>query len=187
MTAGVITRVDQRSRLRSFQVAFEAGGRRYRLRIAKADAFRFTRAIEPLLPRHPVRRSATPIPSSISWIPGITTVAALPGMDRIVSGVALFSSPDTDFATRGHLERVESTVDGLQAEVEKLREQVEFLEALLQERAGTDRAGTEAGRVPGAGTSRGPGADRGNRAVTSAGTGAGTTDRGGADTAAAGG
>jgi hypothetical protein len=130
--AGQITRITQSSRLRSYQIAIESPARRYRLRIPKADAFRFAAALAPLIPSPQLQR---PIPElqSLSWIPGINSVAALPGVARIVSTVSLLSPPD--YADREHLERLEATVERLQTEVERLQQQVAFLEDLLQTRA----------------------------------------------------
>jgi hypothetical protein len=129
---GQITRVHRSNRLRSYQITVETPERKYRLRIPKADAFRFAGALAPLIRDSPVRRLGPEL-EPLSWIPGITTVAALPGFAGIVSRVAMLSPPD--YVTRDHVERLETTVERLQNDVERLQQQVTFLENLLQRRA----------------------------------------------------
>lgn len=131
IAAGQITRLRQSSRFRSYRISIDTPKRRYRVRIHREDAFRFTAALAPLVPETAVQR----IPAELdawAWLPGITTVANLPGFSGIVSKVGMLSPPD--YATRTQLERLETTVDRLQTEVEQLQEQVVFLEDLLHRR-----------------------------------------------------
>jgi hypothetical protein len=128
----VITRLEQGARFGSYRIVINTTSRKYRIRIAKADAFRFSRALAPLMPSRP---SAT-LPAgleTIAWIPGMTAVASLPGVGRIVTGFSALATPDD--ATRRDVERLEATVDRLQVDVERLQEQVTFLEELLEKRA----------------------------------------------------
>lgn len=132
---GQITRVRQSRRLSSYQFAIETPGRQYRIRIPKADAARFAAALEPLMPKLP-ERTLHPDLEPVSWIPGISTVAALPVFGGIVSKVAMLSPPD--YAARDHVQRLEASVERLQTDLERLQEQVTFLERLLVEQ--TNRA-----------------------------------------------
>ncbi|HEX8272790.1 MAG TPA: PH domain-containing protein [Longimicrobiaceae bacterium] len=132
IAAGQITRVQEASRLRAHQITITTTQQRYRLRIAKADAFRFSGALAPLLPVQAVQ----PLPPHLepfAWIPGMTTVASLPGVAGVVSRVSMLAPPD--YATRAHVERLESTVEQLQRDLEALRQQVSFLEDLLQKQS----------------------------------------------------
>lgn len=132
VAAGQITRVHQSSRLRGYQISIETARQKLRIRISKADAFRFAGAIAPLIPAPAARRMDTDL-EPLSWLPGITTVAALPGFSGVVSRMAMLSPPD--YASREQLLRLEDTVDVLRSEVERLQQQVGFLEELLQKRA----------------------------------------------------
>lgn len=127
-----ITRLLHGSRLRGYQITIETADRRYRIRIPKREAFRFTGALAPLIPEAP-RRQLSPEVEAWSWIPGMTTVATLPGFAGIVSKVSQLSPPPPP--QPGQLERLEATVDRLQADVERLHQQVEFLQDLLEKRS----------------------------------------------------
>ncbi|MQA89982.1 MAG: hypothetical protein GEU90_07090 [Gemmatimonas sp.] len=129
---GEIIRLHQQGRLRSHQVTIDAVDRRYRLRIPKPDAFRFVGALTSVLPKPPKSR-LSPDLEPLSWIPGLNTVAGLPGVAGIVSKVSRLSPPDRPPADR--VQRLEQAVIRLQEDVERLQEQVEFLEGLLRERA----------------------------------------------------
>ena len=129
---GQITRVDQSSGLRSYQISIETPQRRYRIRIPKAEAFRFTGVLAPLLPA-PAQPRLHPDLEPLAWLPGITTVAAMPGVGGLVSRISALSPPD--YASRDQVERLEFTVERLQDEVDRLRQQVGFLESLLQRQA----------------------------------------------------
>lgn len=130
--SGQITGVRQSSRLRAYQVTIATPQGTYRIRIPKADAFRFTGALATLMQSPQVQR-AGPEVELLPWLPGFNTVAALPGVAGLVSKVSLLASPE--YATRAHVEHVEATVERLQNDVGRLQQQVAFLEELLQKRA----------------------------------------------------
>lgn len=129
-----ISRIHHGSRLRGYRITVESGGRRYRILIAKEDAFRFTGALAPLVPERPARQ-LDPEVEAWAWIPGMTAVAALPGVSGIVSRVSRLSPPTSGFVRPEQVDRLEATVDRLQADVERLQQQVEFLEELLEKRS----------------------------------------------------
>ena len=130
--SGQIIGVQQSSRLRAFQITIDTPQGRYRIRIAKAEAFRFVGALASLMPNAAVQRLDADLDAA-PLLPGVGTIAALPGVAGIFSRVALLAPPG--YATREHVDRLESTVERLQNDVERLRQQVGFLEDLLQERA----------------------------------------------------
>lgn len=150
--SALITGVDHTTKLRSYQITIETTSRRYRLRIPKDQAYRFTRALAPLLPAR--------APQPFAWIPGMTTVASLPGVGRLVSGFNSLATADDP--RRGDVERLQATVERMQGtverlevDVERLQEQVAFLENLLRSRGeAADRQAaarnlpTEASREP---------------------------------------
>jgi hypothetical protein len=128
-----ISRIVQGGRLSAYQITIETPQRRYRIRIPKRDAFRFAGALAPLVPDHPPRALSREV-EAFSWIPGMTTVAALPGVAGIVSRVSLLSPPAPGAPTE-QIQRMEAAIDRLHGDVERLQQQVEFLEDLLQKRA----------------------------------------------------
>lgn len=137
---GQVTRIALGSRLRGYQIALQTAQRTYRIRIAKEDAARFVAALAPLMPQHLARQVSPEIGAPVypgieqfGWIPGIDTVTRIPGVAGVVSRIAMLSPPD--YASRAQVERLEDTVAGLQAEVERLQQQVRFIEDLLQKRA----------------------------------------------------
>jgi hypothetical protein len=127
-----ILRLSQGTGLRSHQITIETPDRRYRIRIPKADAYRFAGAIATLVPT-PRQQRLHPDLEPLAWVPGITTVAALPGVAGLLSKVSSLSPPD--HASREQVERLEAVVDRLQEDVERLQQQVSFLENLLQKQA----------------------------------------------------
>lgn len=129
---GQITGIHHTSRIRAHQILIETGVRRYRLRIAKPDAFRFSGALAGLLPR-PTPLQASHPGVAPTPIPGMGMVAALPGVGGLVSRFTKQTPPE--YATRAHVDRLESTVERLLDDVERLQQQVAFLENLLQTRA----------------------------------------------------
>lgn len=129
IAAGQITRIQENSRLRAYDIGLETLQQRYRIRIPKEDAFRFSRALAPLVPNMPVQQ-LHPALQEWAWVPGIATVAALPGVGGIVAKASLLSPPD--HASRAQVERLEAAVEQLQGHVERLQQQVTFLEDLLQ-------------------------------------------------------
>src|SRR5690606_12708223 len=128
-----ISRVSHGPRLRGYQIVVDTGGRRYRIRIDKDDAFRFTAALTPLVPE--VRgRQLSPDVEAWSWIPGMSTVASLPGFSGIVSRVTQLSPPAPAVSV-DRMDQLEGAVERLQADVERLQQQLEFLEDLLEKRS----------------------------------------------------
>lgn len=127
-----IRRVQESGRIRAHQLTITTQHRRYRIRIAKADAFRFSGALSPLVPDTAV----DPLPAHLepwAWIPGMTTVASLPGVSGVVSRVTMLAPPE--YATRAHVAKLEATVEQLQGDLARLQQQVAFLEDLLQKQA----------------------------------------------------
>jgi hypothetical protein len=129
---GQIARVQQSSGIRSYKITIVTPERVYRLRIPKGDALRFAGAIAPRVPR-PTLPQLGPELQALSWIPGITTIAALPPFDGIVSKVAMLSPPG--YAMKEDVERLEATIERLNADLERLQLQVTFLEELLRTRS----------------------------------------------------
>ena len=128
---GQITRAHQGASVGSYQITISTQERRYRLRIPKDAAIRFTGAIAPFIPR-PAGQGLPDELEALSWIPGITTVAAFPPFAGVLSKVAMLSPPT--HVMKDQVERLEATVDRLQNDVERLQKQVAFLEDLLQNR-----------------------------------------------------
>jgi hypothetical protein len=128
----MITRVYHSSGLRSYQISVVTTVQRYRIRVAKADAFRFVQALSLLIPRETVHR-LSPGLEALSWVPGITTVASLPGVERMLTKATVLTAPE--YAMRSDIQRLEQTVERLQNDIERLQEQVSFLENLLQKRS----------------------------------------------------
>lgn len=128
----MITRVYHSSRVRGYQIAIVTTVQQYRIRVPKEEAFRFVQALSVLIPRETVHR-LSPGLEALSWVPGISTVAALPGVERMLSKATVLTAPEP--AIRSDLQRLEQIVEKLQNDVEQLQEQVAFLENLLQQRA----------------------------------------------------
>jgi hypothetical protein len=126
-----ITGISHRSRLGAYEIMVEAPRRRYRIRIAKADAFRFMGAITPLISSSGERERTGSVPPAL--LPRLGVLSALPGMARLAAQVSGIAAPEP--ATRKDLARLEGTVERLEKEVEQLQQQVEFLEKLLQKRS----------------------------------------------------
>jgi hypothetical protein len=128
----MVTRVYHAGRLRTYQITIVTTVEKYRIRIPKVDAFRFVQALASVIPSESVHQ-LSPSLEALSWVPGIATVAALPGVERMLSRTNVLSAPQ--HAMKRDFERLEETVESLQNEVDKLVEQVAFLESLLQKRA----------------------------------------------------
>lgn len=124
-----ITGLDHTNKLASYQITLETTQRRYRIRIPKADAFAFLRALGPLMQTPDGQPALAGAPAE-SRIPGAGVLAALPGL----SGLAP-KAPHGDFVPRSLFERLEITVERHEKEIERLQEQVAFMEDLLQVRA----------------------------------------------------
>ena len=101
-----------------------------------ADAFRFVQALANVIPSESVHR-LSPSLEALSWVPGISTVAALPGVERMLTKATVMAAPQQP-ASRTDFNRLEETVEQLQKDVERLTDQVAFLEDSLQKRADTD-------------------------------------------------
>jgi hypothetical protein len=129
---GQIVGMQHTSRIRNAQITLETPQRKYRIRMEKADVFRFLGALAPLVTPLEGQTQNAGQPAA-SWLPGIAA-AALPRLPRLVSRVATTPAPDA--VTRAELARVESSIERLENEVDRLQQQVEFLEKLLQQRSG---------------------------------------------------
>jgi hypothetical protein len=138
-TPGVVTGLRQGGGIFAAQIVLRTERRRYRVRIAKDDAVRFAAALNQLFP-HQAAPPIHPDLEAVAWIPGVARVAALPGVSGLVSKVSMLTSPP--LASPEHVARLEARVVSLQAEVERLRNQVglmqehiDFMEDLLSDRA----------------------------------------------------
>jgi hypothetical protein len=131
IAAGQVIRIHPSTRLRSSQIIVETPQRRYRLRVPKAEAFRFAGALASLMPTPPAQPLALE-GHSWSWFP--RSVAALPGVAQLVERASPRAGPDY-YPAREHFERLELTVEALQNDVERLRHQVVFLEDLLRKQS----------------------------------------------------
>jgi hypothetical protein len=109
--------------MRGVLVTVDTPGSRFRLRIAKGDAFRFIGALSPLLPQ---------------LAAAVDAALGLPASQRpgLLARVGVGGSPSGDFVSRAELARVEETVHRLEGEIDRLQQHVEFLENLLEARAG---------------------------------------------------
>ncbi len=128
--AGQITGTWSTNRLRSYEIVLHTGHGRLRIRIRKEDAFRFSAALQHLLP---APAQALPGDATRSRIPGLDAIAALPGVSGIVAKVS--GRPRPDYATHDHVDRLQTHLARVQQDVERLQQQVAFLEDLLQKRA----------------------------------------------------
>lgn len=131
VAAEQITRIRQRIRIRSVHLIVESSGQRLRLQVRKAGTNRFVTALNEHVPR-PTAPVLPPDLEPLAWIPGFSTVAQLPGVAGIVSKVSMLSPPDPP--PLGRLEKLEDRVLELHAEVERLQQQVGFLEELLEKK-----------------------------------------------------
>lgn len=131
IAAGQIRAIRQSSGIRTHQITVETPRRRYRIRIPNDDAFRFAGALGPLVQELvvPGRQQEEPW----AWIPGMSTVAAMTGVSAVFSKVPMLAAPE--YATRDQLRALTATIQNLQHDVERLQQEVSFLEALLQKRA----------------------------------------------------
>ena len=128
---GMITRVYHSSRLRAYHVTIITTVQKYRIRIPKADAYRFVQALMGVVPSESVHR-LSPGLEALSWVPGISAVAELPGVERMLSRATTITAAQP---ARNELQHLQETVEQLQSDLEKLTEQVAFLEQLLARRA----------------------------------------------------
>ena len=124
---GQITRAQQGARLSAYQIAIETAQGRYRIRISKPDAFRFASSLAHLLPNGPAHIRGTELE------PLAAPPAARTGVAGLLARVTGPTPPE--YASGAQVARLENTVDRLQLDVERLQQQVTFLEELLQKRA----------------------------------------------------
>lgn len=113
---GQIARIQQRSRSRAFHVTIDTPVRQYRIRIAPSDAFRFASALARLAPDAQVPDAAP-------------ALQAAPRLGGLLGGG---SAPEP--APRETVQRLERALDDLRGDVERLQQQVAFLEDLLEKR-----------------------------------------------------
>jgi hypothetical protein len=102
-----VTSITHGNRLFSAEITLHTPQRRFRIRIAKNDAFKFLGAVSMLVQR-------------LSPLPGAVRMAGLPAADLV---------------SREDLARVEGTVERLEAEIDRLQQQVDFLENLIRGRS----------------------------------------------------
>jgi hypothetical protein len=125
--AGQVLRMRSAGRLRGWQIAFETPAQRFRLRVDKADAFRFAGALAALMPTAPAQPLELDARTA-ALLPG--AAPALPGVGGLLG--RLVKRPAPDAAPRDQLERLEGVVERLQGDVERLQQHVAFLEDLLR-------------------------------------------------------
>lgn len=113
---GEVLSLRQGSRLRAYQFVVQTPDRTFRLRVRKSDAFRFARAIAPIVSALVAREQGS-LPA-----PGPGIAASL--TDGRVPAAAHHLRPE-------QLSTLEMTVERLQEDVERLQQQVAFLENLL--------------------------------------------------------
>lgn len=124
ITPAQVTRMQQRSRLRDFQITLETPLRTYRMRIAKSDAFRFSRALARLLPESPVHEGG----DRQSRAPALPAAGQRYGTAADASGYGA-----GDGSGWGEIERLGATVEQLQAEVKRLQERLAVIEDELRQ------------------------------------------------------
>lgn len=117
-----VTGIRHRSRLRAVQITLETPQRPYRIRVQKAEAFRFIGALAPLVPQ--------PAGAAGAGVPAVSAAPVLRGLPGLLSWMTVLPGPE--YASAHDLARVEATVERLENEVARLRQHVEFLESLLE-------------------------------------------------------
>lgn len=131
-----ITRIYQRSRLRTFDITIDTPLRTYRMRIPKVDALRFSGALGTLMAEPGALHAlppAEPAPAQQPQLaPAPESTPRAPRMGVVRRFTRRFSP---DYVPREPLERLQMTVDRLQHEVERLQQRVNFLEDLLHKQS----------------------------------------------------
>jgi hypothetical protein len=122
---GHVQGMTHRTRVFATQIVVETAQRKYRLRIPKGDAFRFIGVLSALMPRPQGLIAGAAAAARRGLVGALQSVAPEFG------GVA-----PTDFVRREEYERLESAAERLEADMERLRQQVDFLENLLRTRSG---------------------------------------------------
>lgn len=139
---GEINRLTHSYRLKEVRTNVSTRTVGFQLRIPRIYADRFAEAVNALLPAE-AKKPLPPEVEVFAWIPGMTRVAELPVVSRIISKVATLSPPDPvgaalpadrpkESALLRKIDELEGKVDTLQFQVERLEQNVEFLEGLLQ-------------------------------------------------------
>jgi hypothetical protein len=132
IAAGHVVRMYGGAGMRTYQITIHSPERRYRLRLSKETAFRFMASVQPLMPNPPAQL-ADPGAAPGPWLPGLGALTALPGVAGMVSMAS--GQSRGDFASREHVARLENALERVSEDVERLQQQVAFLEDLLQKRA----------------------------------------------------
>lgn len=139
---GEINRLTHRYRIKEVRINVSTRTVGFQLRIPRIYADRFAEASNALLPAE-IKKPLPPEVEVFAWIPGMTRVAELPVVSRILSKVATLSPPDPvgpslppdrsrESALLRRIDELETRVDALQFQVERLEQHSEFLEGLLQ-------------------------------------------------------
>lgn len=126
MPLGQIRAMRHSSGVRGVQITIDTPQRKYRIRVPKADAFRFVGALAPLLPQ---AGAAVDVALGLHGAIGAPR-AGISGLLARVTGPSA-----AEFVSRGELARVEDNVHRLEGEIERLQQHVEFLENLLEKRS----------------------------------------------------
>ena len=126
---GQIVRMQHRNGVRGVRLTLETTQRRYRIRLSKADAFRFIGALAPLVPQALTLADAD-LPNKL-LSPG--SAPAEGGSLR--SRFSPRAIPAGGTVTREDYVRLASTVERLESDMERMRQHVEFLENLLHKQA----------------------------------------------------
>ena len=123
-----------RAGLRSTRLILVAGPRKYRIRLSRQDASRLLAALTELgatMPRRGYAFQYRAFRAPLPW--GAMRRVQLVGSRSTPRAIA---APAVDLLTRAELVRVEDAVSALENDVRRLQQQVEFLEQLLDQRAG---------------------------------------------------
>lgn len=126
MPLGQIIGMRHTSGMRGVQLTIDTPQRKYRIRVPKADAFRFIGALVPLLPH---ASAAVDVALGLQGGGGVR-----PGVSGLLARVT--GPSRAGFVSRADLARVEDNVQRLENEIERLQQHVEFLENLLEKRPG---------------------------------------------------
>lgn len=136
---GQITRMWHTTRLRGVYITLDTPHARHRLRVLKADAFRFIGALGALLAQAQPTLAGG---GATQWLPAPPTGR----ISRLLGGFP--SLPAPEYVTRADFDQVKAEVERLEMEMERMRQHVEFLENLVQKH--TEATFTVAGRSAGA-------------------------------------
>ena len=87
-----INRLSQRYRLKEVRINISTRSMGFQLRIPRLYADQFTEAVNALLP-YEAKKPLPPEVEAFAWIPGMTRVAEIPVVSRIISRVAIAPRP----------------------------------------------------------------------------------------------